>query len=310
MDPADDTLWPEDMTWRGSKSWREDGHDPDWLDATADARCAWWLGTHRPNWAWSGEALGPVFLSASILRKRKSPFPRSRVPVAIDSGGFTEVALHGGWKTTAADYVELVRRASRELGTVAWAAIQDWMCEDVALKATGLRIEDHQRLTIDSYLELVGLAPEVRWLPVVQGQAIADYLRHVDDYARAGVDLSAHQLIGLGSVCRRQSTDEIRTIVGELAGRGLRLHGFGVKALGLAAVGDLLRSADSLAWSFSGRKLSHVEGLVDSKGRCLANSPEHAEAFRAKMLALIDREGATVILDGDAEPVQLVLPWA
>lgn len=34
---------------------------------------------------------------------------------------------------------------------------------------------------------------------------------------------------------------------------GLRLHGFGVKLLGLAAMSPYLESADSMAWSFTAR---------------------------------------------------------
>ena len=33
--------------------------------------------------------------------------------------------------------------------------------------------------------------------------------------------------------------------------KGLRLHGFGVKIGGLARYGEMLESADSLAWSFN-----------------------------------------------------------
>jgi len=313
-DPADDHLWTEDRTWGSPHSWRTAGLDADWLDATADDPCFFWLGSHRPAWAWHDvdkvgrpRPTGPLFISATELRRRKSPFPRASVPVAIDSGGFTEVTQRGGWTISPADYVALVRRAIEQLGTVAWAAIQDWMCEDVALAATGLTVADHQRLTIESYLELTALAPEVRWLPVLQGRTVGDYLEHIDAYARAGVDLRAHQLVGLGSVCRRQATDEIREIVGELAGRGIRLHGFGVKALGLAAVADLLRSADSLAWSYQGRRMSACEGKLDSTGRNLGNSPEQAEAWRRRMQAIIDK-GAIAILDGAGHPAQLMLP--
>ncbi|MCA9686055.1 MAG: hypothetical protein KC457_28040 [Myxococcales bacterium] len=307
FDEADDTAWPDDLTWSGSRSWRTAGYDADWLDSVADDPATFWLGTHQVNWAWSGVAMGPLFLSARRLAGRVSAFPRAEVPVAIDSGGFTEVTMLGGWKTSPQDYVALVRRASRELGTVAWAAIQDWMCEDVALQATGLQISDHQRLTVESYQTLVDLAPEVRWLPVVQGQTVDDYLRCIELYDRCGVDLRAHQMVGLGSVCRRQAAAEIRTIVGELAGRGLRLHGFGVKALGLAAIGDLLCSADSLAWSYNGRLLTREHGQRDSQGRGLANSPEHAEKFRDRMLELI-RE-ALVVLDDAGSVVQLCLPF-
>lgn len=182
------------------------------------------------------------------------------------------------------------------------------MCEDVALNSTGLTVEQHQQLTVQSYVDLVRLAPDVRWLPVLQGRTLEDYLRCWALYEAAGVDLRAHQLVGLGSVCRRQATAEIVQLVRELAGRGLRLHGFGVKAKGLDMIGELLSSADSLAWSLNGRKLSRVHGKVDSQGRNLANSQEHAEAFRRRMESLISRDGVW-LLAGPSGP-QVLMPWA
>ena len=307
------------LDWSSPHAWRTAGRDRAWIDSIAGEPGTFWLGTHQPNWTWDGTMTGPTFVSATRLRKRVTPFPRARVPIAIDSGGFTEVTQRGGWTVPAIDYVALVRRASIELGTVEWAAIQDWMVEDVALRSTGLSIAEHQRRTVVSYLQLVSLAPEIRWLPVLQGQTIADYLACWDLYDLAGVDLAGHQLVGLGSVCRRQATDEIVTIVRELAGRGLRMHGFGVKATGLAAVGNLLRSADSLAWSFQGRRRSQPgrtplfgevsinAGTRDSAGRSLANSPEHAEQFRRQMVALISRPGTGLGLVGAREQIGLDL---
>lgn len=82
-------------------------------------------------------------------------------------------------------------------------------------------------------------------------------------YADAGVDLRDVPLVGVGSICRRQATSEIAGIVRSLAGEGLRLHGFGVKASGLALYQQHLVSADSLAWSYRGRKAArHGEGAL------------------------------------------------
>ena len=52
--------------------------------------------------------------------------------------------------------------------------------------------------------------------------------------------------MGLGSVCRRQGTAEIARIEATLAGRGLELHGFGVKTDGLNLFGRHLASANSM----------------------------------------------------------------
>jgi hypothetical protein len=39
---------------------------------------------------------------------------------------------------------------------------------------------------------------------------VRDYLRCWNIYADAGIDLSTFPLVGVGSVCRRQNSDEIR----------------------------------------------------------------------------------------------------
>ncbi len=334
-DEADDNVAAGD--WSSPHGWRTAGRDPDWLDAVCDDDCEFWLGVHQPNWSWApGYLRGPAFISATRLRARATPFPRALVPIAIDSGGFTQVTQHGRWLISPQEYVGLVQRATRELGTVRWAAIQDWMCEDVALKATGLSVAEHQQRSVDSYRTLLDLDDDVRWLPVLQGREVDDYLRCWDLYDRAGVDLLAHQLVGLGSVCRRQATHEIVSLVHALAGRGLRLHGFGVKATGLRTVGDLLRSADSLAWSLNGRSPSrqfaaqaerlgkHVNDLTaeekddairnqplrDSQGRRLANSPEHATAARDEMLTLIRERGAYLWAPPTMTQAILGLPYS
>ncbi|MFI5615635.1 MBL fold metallo-hydrolase [Amycolatopsis sp. NPDC051903] len=56
-------------------------------------------------------------------------------------------------------------------------------------------------------------------------------------FVAVGIDLTQERLVGLGSVCRRDSTAEIAAIVTALWARGIRLHGFGAKRDGLARIG-------------------------------------------------------------------------
>jgi hypothetical protein len=160
-----------------------------------------------------------------------------------------------------------------------FAASQDWMCEDAALKATGLSVLEHQRRSVDSVKRLRDLCDRVYWLPVLQGREPADYLRHVDAYLSAGIDLTSLPRVGIGSVCRRSSSAEIRSVVETIANAGIRLHGFGVKSDGLALIHDRILSADSMAWSYVARKRG-FKGAV--------NSQEVAEAFRVFMDSIID----------------------
>lgn len=222
-----------------------------------------YLGTHRPTWLWNLHDV-PLFISHRVLKERRSKFPRATTPWALDSGGFTELKLYGEWRTTPTEYVAAVRRYDNELGSLEWASPQDWMCEPWVISGgwhdgqhyvgTGLSVAEHQRRTIDNYLELTALAPDLGFIPVLQGWKLTDYLHHADAYAEAGINLAAQPVVGIGSVCRRQASLEIAAIFDALITRGLHMHGFGVKSDGLGLYADNLISADSLAWSFGARK--------------------------------------------------------
>jgi hypothetical protein len=128
---------------------------------------------------------------------------------------------------------------------------------------------------VENFLCLRQLAPDLPFIPVVQGWYASDYLRCMDMYSAAGVELAGEPLVGLGSVCRRQGTADIEAIVRTLCGVGLRLHGFGVKVDGLRHYGGQLASADSMAWSFRGRYVRgcshrgrHQQAVI-SEANCL-----------------------------------------
>ena len=134
----------------------------------------------------------------------------------------------------AAVYVAAVRRYRDEIGSLEWAAPQDWMCEL--------------------------FMPTVR--PGAQGLEPDDYHRCVELYHRADVDPAAEPRVCVGSVCWRQASGESEVIVHSIASIGLRLHGFGVKAGGLVRYVDCLESADSLAWSFEARRAAPLGGCL------------------------------------------------
>lgn len=233
-----------------------------------------YLGTHEPSWL---RRVGvPLMVSHMRLRRLRSLYPAT-VPWVLDSGGFSELSLHGRWTFSAAAYVEAVERYRAEVGRMAWCAPMDWMCEPVMVERTGLSVREHQARTVASYVGLRDAGLPV--VPVLQGQTIADYHRHVDDHAMAGIDLSQLATVGLGSVCRRQASADIEALVRSLA--PLRLHGFGVKSGGLRRYAAHLTSADSLAWSARGRRVRPCPHRgVTSCANCLP----HALAWRARAL--------------------------
>jgi hypothetical protein len=242
------------------------------------------LGSHQPGWL--GKARVPLCVSDRRLRVYRY-LPRAAAPWVLDSGGFTELQKFGRWTVPPAEYAARVRRYRDEIGGLLWAAPQDWMCEPIVISGgragrmlfagTGLSVTRHQRLTVDNYLQLRDLAPDLPIKPAVQGDTADAYLRCADMYAAAGIDLTTEPLVLLGSVCRRQGTAEMHQIITALHRWGItRLHGFGVKTLGLQRCGHLLASADSLAWSEDARRLGHpMPGCLAHRPTCLPRCRAH-----------------------------------
>lgn len=239
------------------------------------------LGTHHPDWL--ARAGVPLFVSRRSLSGRRS-LPRASVRWALDSGGFTELSMHGGWKTSAPEYVAEVRRFRDEIGELAWAAPQDWMCEPMMLGRTGLTVEEHQARTISNFLDLRALAPELPIVPVLQGWSPWDYLRHVEQYAIAGVNLDALPIVGVGTVCRRQDAAVAGQIFSLLHSEGLRLHGFGLKKTALRKFADKLVSADSTAWSLNARK---NKPLPECTHKSCANCLRYALEWRDELMGRV-----------------------
>lgn len=242
-----------------------------------------YLGTHMPNWL--ARSVVPLFVSHRRLCSLKT-LPRAICSWMLDSGAFSEVAEHGCYLSTARDYVASAYRYYNEIGSCQGMAIRDWMCEPHVVKRTGLSVRQHQGLTVDSYKELLDLAPDLPWIPVLQGYEIDEYRQHLDDYNDAGFDLQRLPRVGVGSICRRQHTDEIAQIVTMFSLHGLKLHGFGVKVKGLDKYAEHLVSADSMAWSKQARHEAPLKGHSGHKN--CANCRTYAELwYRLQVWPLI-----------------------
>lgn len=253
------------------------------------------LGTHHASWLTRTNV--PLFISRRSLEGRRT-LPRARGSWALDSGGFTELSLHGRWTMEPHAYAELVARTADEIGGLAWAAVQDWMCEEAILRRTGRSVAQHQRATIESWLELKSIAPHLPWAPVLQGWTRGDYLEHLDAWARAGVDLTKLPIVGVGTFCRRQHTLRASLLLTELAELGLRLHAFGFKTAGLLSSREALASSDSLAWSLNARR-NPPHPDCDHK-RC-SNCLRYALDWRERLL---DRLGAGSVPASSAEQLR------
>lgn len=240
-----------------------------------------YLGTHQPAWL-ARDLRVPLLVSHRRLAGRHS-LPRARYPWACDSGGFSELSLYGRWRTDERSYIAALRRYATEIGQLAFAAPMDHMTEPHILARTGATVRIHQHRTVTNYLRLRDLAPELPIIPVLQGQSISDFHRCADLYERHGVDLAALPLLGVGSICRRQHTNEVEHILRSLAARGYRLHAFGAKVLGLGRYADAIASSDSLAWSFAGRFVPGCSPSHRTESNCL----RFALAWHARLRATL-----------------------
>jgi len=241
-----------------------------------------YLGTHQPQWL--SRTSIPLFVSYKRLVEYRT-MPRALGPWALDSGAFSEIQAHGAWTIPAKTYAKEVARMSFGVGKMRWAAIQDWMCEPVMLAKTGKTVKQHQRLSVDSLSDLRSIAPSIPWAPVLQGWHPDDYSRHRDMYEAAGFDLKKEKIVGVGSVCRRNRSDEIWQIAHSM--RDLSLHGFGVKAAGAVVSKKYFTSTDSMAWSFTARRDAPLPGHSVRHKNC-ANCIDYALMWRDLLLEKLE----------------------
>jgi hypothetical protein len=272
-----------------------------------------YLGTHRPGWLWDGSVDVPLMVSDRWLREYAALHPATVHEWSLDSGAFSELSAYGAWTVSPREYCERVARYDREIGGLAWAGPQDWMCEPEIIRGgrvsptviapgTGLSVAEHQRRTVASYLELTAMWPqfsdtEAPFVPVLQGYAPGDYEVCRELYEAAGVDLGTMPLVGVGSVCRRSSAAEICDIVSVVADMSLNSHWFGVKLAGVRLAGlrtgteitpsGLVEcgpaSLDSLAWSMDARYGERLPGCTHKAAKC-GGCREYAAQYRGKVL--------------------------
>lgn len=231
-----------------------------------------YLGTHQPHWLRLYKV--PLMVSRRTLAPKKTK-PRALAPWFRDSGGFTELQMIGAWGVGPKQFVREARQDAEEVGLIEYCAPRDWMCEPIVLKGgwakgvyfvgTKLTVPDHQRRTVADYLDLVQRAPELPWVPVLQGWDMDDYLRCLEMYDKAGVALASLPRVGVGTICRRQGTEEAARILGRLEAEGLKLHAFGLKGTGIPNVAPFLTSSDSLAWSYAARRKPPLPGCTTHK---------------------------------------------
>ena len=266
-----------------------------------------YLGAAPPQWLATSHV--PLFVARQSLAGRKA-LPRAKTHWALDSGGFTELQKHGRWTVDVREYVAQVRRFHDEIGLMDFAASQDWMCEPIVLAGgktragkfagTKLSVPEHIERTVQNFLDLKSAAPDLPWMPTLQGWNVHDYRACAELYSRYGVKLEDEERVGLGSVCRREDVMKISLYVNEFGGGplarrmlsggkivpGLRLHGFGIKTEALPFYTEnYLVSADSQAWSMAARFRRREMAGCCEEGKKVCNNCFHwALEWRALLL--------------------------
>lgn len=237
-----------------------------WQMKPSSPTCRFLCGTHNASWIYTRQTPHfemPLFVAMQRLPKMTSA-KRDFAAVTdwgMDSGAFTELQYHGRWRMPADQFSERVMMYEDRMGRLLWASPQDWMCEPIVISGgkqdgltyvgTGKSVLEHQELTVQNYLDLKSLKTSV--IPVLQGFTEEEYHGCIELYESAGVDLTKHPVVGVGSVCRRKNMPEARRILQSIADRGISPHGYGLAKQAVKALRDVLVSADSLAWSRAAR---------------------------------------------------------
>ena len=234
-----------------------------------------YLGAHQPHWLW--QAGFPLFVSHRALTRRRGFRPAS-CRWALDSGGFTELSMHGRWITPPEDYAAAVTRYAEQIGGLDFAAPQDWMCEPVMLARTGLPVAEHQHRTVANYLALRQLAPACRSSRWCRAGGWPTTWPAWTCTPRPGSTWPRCPGSGSGQCAAASPPPRSPSSSPPWPARGLRLHGFGIKTSGLGQYGHLLASADSMAWSYAARRAPALPGCHGHRN--CANCLTYATTWR------------------------------
>jgi hypothetical protein len=188
----------------------------------------------------------------------------------MDSGAFQELYVNSKYTYSINDYLECVKKFNPTI-----FVNMDYMCEPFMLKKINSTVRKNQLLTIDNHIKIKDKLDKEniksKFMGVIQGWDVNDYLEHIDDYKSYGL-IEEH--MGIGSICRRTEIENIADIIKCIKKElpNVKLHGFGIKLHTFKTHPELIKmlySADSMAWSFYGR-MNPLKTSNDS--RCKINN--------------------------------------
>lgn len=210
---------------------------------------------------------------------RPDPIQFEGLDAALDSAGFVAAVKYGDYRWTVDDYLDLVASFSWS-----WWAAMDYCCEPAVAADRPLRL-----LRLAGTARMLGQcraeasrrgipAP----MPVLQGWTPAEYVTCAEWLPL----IEWPDLIGIGSVCRRQvnGPDGILAIleaVDAILPSHCKVHLFGVKStvLDLIAHHPRVSSVDSMAWDVAARAERRT-------GRDMDFRIGHMEAWTTKQMTI------------------------
>lgn len=233
-----------------------------------------------------------VLVSANSLWKngkfRDSWRSYEGLDIALDSGGFVAMKLHGGYRFTVDQYVALAAEMNPT-----WYAQMDFCCEpEVASNAREVASRiDKTAAYLGECRESAKVIGTKAPVIVLQGWKPEDY---VSGPAFDNPDFEWPDFVAVGSVCRRNlhGSDGLLAVVGKLDAKlppHVKLHFFGVKGAAIGRLNEHPRfaSMDSQAWAKATRWEARLSKLPcdgdmrkrnlekwDSKQRELLHNPQ------------------------------------
>lgn len=215
------------------------------------------------------ERIGPCNVMLNIASKSIS-IPKNREKLFIDSGGYSFFTKFEQYQYTPEQYLDKIQKYNPT-----FFANMDIPCEPQIIQKRDSSVKEHIETTLSNQAKILDIIDDglkEKFVPVVQGWRIGDYLYCIDRMKEQGL-LSDYMAVG--SVCRRNATSEIRKIILAISNElpRTKLHAFGVKLSILRdkVCFERLHSCDSASWHFEDmftkckkkKKFSHIKSKTE-----------------------------------------------
>lgn len=225
--------------------------------------------------------------------------------IFIDSGGFTFFNEYDDYPFTIEEYLKKIDSISDR---IAYFASMDYPCEPELIRKRGSSVGEHIDKTIENIIKTHNLIKDkyphlkAKFVPVIQGWTIVDYINCVENYKTAGL-WHEYDYWAVGSVCRRNAVKQTKDILKAIKRTGgkKRLHAFGFKISNFKdrTIKHLLYSCDSSAWGVEAMYTTPWKGTMPPEIKLLSHSLRYRavfEIYKFKIEALLNNKEKNTLL--------------